>query len=325
MTGPVCRSEPLDLPPSSLFLPGAAEAEVGRVIGDSIGVGVSWAAKGSGVVSTAKNSVAIYSGQIMEQLRQAKRGETVFVSLGTNDAVGGALDVKSKVAQILAEADRLGVKLVWIGPPCVRKPWEQYSKKLDEILAAATRRNVGQIRQHAGAGVLQRSAARGGGGAFYYGGLYPHVAEGRRGRRVLDGRRLGRARPSRGVGAEPPVHAPSSPSLAPTTRQTARALDRDAGAHRGCAAMIRFPRVQRRNGDALRRRGGVRFCEFPSQPRRRRDPGHGAGQVACRLRRRFDGGRAVGRDVPPPWKRQMSGGEDQTASQGQKRIGADPA
>jgi hypothetical protein len=46
-----------------LFLPGAAEAEVGRVIGDSIGVGVSWAAKGSGVVSTAKNSVAIYSGR----------------------------------------------------------------------------------------------------------------------------------------------------------------------------------------------------------------------------------------------------------------------
>jgi hypothetical protein len=119
-----------------LFLPSAAQAEIGRVIGDSIGVGVSWAAKGSGVVSTAKNSVAIYSGQIMEQLRQSKKGETVFVSLGTNDAVGGALDVKSKVAQIVAEADRLGVKLVWIGPPCVRKPWEQYSKKLDEILAA---------------------------------------------------------------------------------------------------------------------------------------------------------------------------------------------
>ena len=119
-----------------LFLPAAAEAEKGRVIGDSIGVGVSWAAKGSGVASTAKNSVAIYSGQIMEQLRLAKKGETVFISLGTNDAVGGALDVKAKVAQILAEADRLGVKLVWIGPPCVRKPWEQYSRKLDAILAA---------------------------------------------------------------------------------------------------------------------------------------------------------------------------------------------
>ncbi len=116
-----------------LLLPAAASAEDGRVIGDSIGVGVSWAAK---IPSTAKNSVAIYSGAIIEQLRLAKKDETVFMSLGTNDAVGGALDVKAKVAAIVAEADKLGVKLVWIGPPCVRKPWEQYAKKLDVILAA---------------------------------------------------------------------------------------------------------------------------------------------------------------------------------------------
>ncbi len=116
-----------------ILLPTAAYAEAGRVIGDSIGVGVSWAAK---IPSTARNSVSIYSGAIMEQLSQAQKGETVFLSLGTNDAVGGALDVKAKVAAILAEADKLGVKLVWIGPPCVLKPWEQYARKLDGILAA---------------------------------------------------------------------------------------------------------------------------------------------------------------------------------------------
>jgi hypothetical protein len=115
-----------------LAFPASADAEDGRVIGDSIGVGVSWAAK---IPSTAKNSVAIYSGAIMEQLSQAQKGETVFMSLGTNDAVGGALDVKAKVAAIVAEADKLGVKLVWIGPPCVLKPWEEYAKKLDGILA----------------------------------------------------------------------------------------------------------------------------------------------------------------------------------------------
>jgi hypothetical protein len=114
-------------------LPASAYAGDGRVIGDSIGVGVSWAAK---IPSTAKNSVSIYSGAIMEQLNQAKKGETVFMSLGTNDAVGGALDVKAHVAAIVAEADKLGVKLVWIGPPCVLKPWEEYAKKLDGILAS---------------------------------------------------------------------------------------------------------------------------------------------------------------------------------------------
>ena len=118
---------------SLLLLPTTAHAESGRVIGDSIGVGVSWAAK---IPSTAKNSVAIYSGAIMEQLSQAQKGETVFLSLGTNDAVGGSLDVKAKVAAVVAEADKLGVKLVWIGPPCVLKPWEKYSKELDGILAA---------------------------------------------------------------------------------------------------------------------------------------------------------------------------------------------
>ena len=88
----------------------ARNAESGRIIGDSIGVGVwmgAQAAQAGNVVSTAKNSVAIYSGAIMEQLRQAKEGETVFLSLGTNDAVGGALDVKDKVAAIVAEADKL--------------------------------------------------------------------------------------------------------------------------------------------------------------------------------------------------------------------------
>jgi hypothetical protein len=111
--------------------PSLAYAQEGRVIGDSLGVGVDWAAK---LPSTAKNSVAIYSGAVLDQLRQAKRGETVFMSLGTNDAVGGALDVKARVQAIVAMADSLGVKLVWMGPPCVLKPWESYSKKLDEIL-----------------------------------------------------------------------------------------------------------------------------------------------------------------------------------------------
>ena len=58
------------------------------------------------------------------------------MSLGTNDAVGGALDVQKRVQAIVAMADQLGVKLVWMGPPCVLKPWESYSKKLDEILRA---------------------------------------------------------------------------------------------------------------------------------------------------------------------------------------------
>ena len=185
-----------------LLIPASAKAE-GIVMGDSIGVGVSWAAKAAGVRNLAKLSVAIYSGQIMEQLRQAKEGDTVFLSLGTNDAVGGALDVKAKVAAIVAEADKLGVKLVWIGPPCVLKPWEKYSKELDGILAAELEGKAKYVSTQTEEFCSPQSPRRRG-RSLYYGGLYTHVAEGRRGRRLLLGRRR-RERRARagGAGAEP--------------------------------------------------------------------------------------------------------------------------
>ena len=110
-----------------------AIAEEAMVIGDSFGVGVAWAAK---LPSLAKTNAAIYSDAVLKQLKQVPRGTTVFMSLGTFDAVAGELDVHSRVESIVAAANAQGVKLVWIGPPCVLKPWETYSKKLDEILKA---------------------------------------------------------------------------------------------------------------------------------------------------------------------------------------------
>jgi hypothetical protein len=112
-------------------LPGAAMAERAEIIGDSLGVGVSWAAK---FPSLAKNSVEIHGGQILDQIRQLPRGTTAFMSLGTNDAVGGAIDVKKPVQDILAAAKAQDVKLVWLGPPCVFKPWDASAIKLDAIL-----------------------------------------------------------------------------------------------------------------------------------------------------------------------------------------------
>ncbi len=112
-------------------LPAAALAET-AVIGDSLGVGVSWAAKPP--VMFAKNSIAIHGGAILAQINSLPRGATVFMSLGTNDAVGGAVDVAKPVQAILAAVAARDVKLVWLGPPCVNKPWNRYSVQLDGIL-----------------------------------------------------------------------------------------------------------------------------------------------------------------------------------------------
>lgn len=119
-----------------LAAPSAALADDVRIIGDSIGEGVHLVTNFPSPAN--RYNVAIYTPFIFQQLREMPRGATVFMSLGTNDAVGGAsaLDVRKRVAAIVAAADAQGVKLYWLGPPCVLKPWETYSKKLDEILTA---------------------------------------------------------------------------------------------------------------------------------------------------------------------------------------------
>jgi hypothetical protein len=119
-----------------LAAPTLAFADDIRIIGDSLGEGVHMA---TNLPSPANRfNVAIYTNFIFQQLHEMPRGATVFMSLGTNDAVGGAaaMDVKKRVEAIVAAAAAQGVKLYWMGPPCVLKPWETYSKKLDEILKA---------------------------------------------------------------------------------------------------------------------------------------------------------------------------------------------
>ena len=112
-------------------LPAAATADY-AVIGDSLGVGVNWAAKSQ--FAYAKNSIAIHGPAILGQIRQLPPGTTAFMSLGTNDAVGGAVEVRKPVQDILAAAAARNIKLVWLGPPCVRKSWNSYSEKLDAAL-----------------------------------------------------------------------------------------------------------------------------------------------------------------------------------------------
>lgn len=111
----------------------ASAAADAIVIGDSLGVGVSMA---SGLTRLAKNSVAIRGGGVLGQLNQAAPGSVVFMSLGTNDAVGRVDGLEGDIGRIIRAAS--GVKLVWIGPPCVSKSWDTNAQKLDGIIRAQT-------------------------------------------------------------------------------------------------------------------------------------------------------------------------------------------
>jgi hypothetical protein len=118
-----------------LAAPALARAEDIHIVGDSIGEGLHLA---SNYPSPANRfNVAIYTGKAIDQIKTMPRGANVVLSLGTNDAVAGLTDQKAKVDAIVAAAAAQGIKLTWVGPPCVRTPWEVHAKALDENLAAA--------------------------------------------------------------------------------------------------------------------------------------------------------------------------------------------
>lgn len=118
---------------AALLLAAPGRAATAIVIGDSIGVGVSMA---GGAPRLAHNSVAIRGKDALAQLHRVPHDAVAILSLGTNDAVGSIAGVERGVEKIVAAAEDAGVRLVWLGPPCVSKPWNKNVVKLDQILAS---------------------------------------------------------------------------------------------------------------------------------------------------------------------------------------------
>ena len=84
--------------------------------GDSLGVGVHLASKAP---SVATESVRITSKAPVSQISEVPKGSTLFLSLGTNDAVGGVLKVQKSVDAILSAAADRNIRVIWLGPPCM--------------------------------------------------------------------------------------------------------------------------------------------------------------------------------------------------------------
>lgn len=100
--------------------------------GDSLGVGVHLASKAP---SVAKESVRITSNVPVNQIYSVPKGSTLFLSLGTNDAVGGVTKVQKNVDAILSAAADRNIRVIWLGPPCVFKTWDDSAKALDGVLS----------------------------------------------------------------------------------------------------------------------------------------------------------------------------------------------
>lgn len=101
------------------------------IIGDSLGQGVAMAA---GLDKNAALGVQIRGSKAVAQLNATPPGSTAFLVLGTNDAIGSVDKLEKHIDAILDAAMRRNIKLIWVGPPCVQKAWDERSKTLDAML-----------------------------------------------------------------------------------------------------------------------------------------------------------------------------------------------
>jgi hypothetical protein len=72
----------------------------------------------------------------LEQFAMTPPNATVFLVLGTNDANGTIVRLDKSIDDIVQAAERKNIKLIWLGPPCVRQSWDTRSRDLDLMLSA---------------------------------------------------------------------------------------------------------------------------------------------------------------------------------------------
>jgi hypothetical protein len=121
--------------PVALLLAGAtgAQATGELVLGDSLGVGVKIA---SGHPGPARLSQFIRNDQLLEQINTVPAGATAIMVAGTNDSAGSVKGLERNIVNIVRAVESRRIKLVWVGPPCVRKSWDRNSRDLDAMLTA---------------------------------------------------------------------------------------------------------------------------------------------------------------------------------------------
>jgi hypothetical protein len=101
------------------------------VLGDSLGLGVSRAGH---LKNLSKISIHIRGRKMQEQIAKTPEGSTVFLVLGTNDAEGSIARLDKHIDDIVLAMEKRNITLIWLGPPCVRKPWDTRAHELDTML-----------------------------------------------------------------------------------------------------------------------------------------------------------------------------------------------
>lgn len=110
-----------------------AAADQGFFIGDSIAAAT---AQTLGIGGVARHSVSLRRKTIQEHFQRIPKGAVALMSLGLNDAAIPVKAMHKDIEQVIAGAMATGERVVWIGPPCVMKKWDNRAAEMDAYLAA---------------------------------------------------------------------------------------------------------------------------------------------------------------------------------------------
>jgi hypothetical protein len=102
------------------------------VLGDSIGEGVAIA---SGLKKLARISIHIRGSKAIDQINATPVGATAFIVLGTNDAEGSLKNIEKSIDDVVHAGKRRKLKMIWVGPSCVRRSFDSKASDLDKILS----------------------------------------------------------------------------------------------------------------------------------------------------------------------------------------------
>jgi hypothetical protein len=111
-----------------------ARAAEGFVVGDSIAADLAAAV---GLKFIAHQSVSLRRNaprNIGPQLARLPKGDVILMGLGLNDAAIPVQGLRNDIDWVIAGALRSGEKVVWFGPPCVMKRWDNLAREMDAYL-----------------------------------------------------------------------------------------------------------------------------------------------------------------------------------------------
>src|SRR5690242_10820394 len=109
----------------------AVRADEGYFIGDSIAAAT---AQTIGMRGSAHHSVSQRRNAIAPQFLQVPKGAVALMTLGLNDAAIPVSAMHKDIETVIEGAQRTGERIVWIGPPCVLKSWDNRAREMDDYL-----------------------------------------------------------------------------------------------------------------------------------------------------------------------------------------------